>query len=476
MPEAGVAEAVFEFAGPGIHVIATDVDVDDAAELLTRLEVPVGPVIEGDLALSPFQDAAENLFLGHEPRRFGLVDRGRMRREAAEVFARFGLDLRPDGPPEVRPDQRLLFALARLAVRKVDDCVVDADRLADCDDVTLGQLARLAVTGWRILVVGARVGRFLGVARSVSAVSGAGGVVVWAEKPMPGVNAVERIASLFLDDATSRRLWGDDPGAETPARDSRQTSRRARPLLAVEGWTVPALPGVSAPVAHDVSFALGAGEIVAATGPGSREAIASLFGGSMGAPSAGRVLVRRAPDAAVVDVSTAAPDAAIAAGLAYGTEHPVAYDISLLGGIPTSVSGAALKRMAAAGVVDGRRSYRRARPSPLSALTARADDPRAFTNVLRGWAERGPSVVILDDPLRSDGEARASAIRAIAARGAAVLIVSGWPATMAGLVERAVVMRPGAPTREIPEADGVTAAFASAASAYRALVVARLSA
>jgi ABC-type sugar transport system ATPase subunit len=175
-------------------------------------------------------------------------------------------------------------------------------------------------------------------------------------------------------------------------------------------------------------------------------------------------------------VSTAAPDAAIAAGIAYGTEHPVSYDISLLGGIPTSVSGAALKRMAAAGVVDGRRSYRPARPSPLSALTARADDAYAFTDVLRGWAAQGPSVIILDDPLRFDREARASAIRAIAARGAAVLIVSGRPAAMAGLVDRAVVMQPGFPPREIPEVGGSPAVFASAASAYQALVVARLSA
>jgi hypothetical protein len=179
------------FDEPGIHVIATDSDVDDLSGLLRQLAraasgqapsaasagAPAAPegetgapparsidaqpagetevlpagetemlsagmrgavpaeafavdeLIDGDVALSPFQDAAENLFLGREPRRFGLVDRARMRREAAEVFRAFGLDLSPDGPATVPPEHRLTFALARGVVRGARRPAINADRL-----------------------------------------------------------------------------------------------------------------------------------------------------------------------------------------------------------------------------------------------------------------------------------------------------------------------------------------------------------
>ncbi|MET0285452.1 MAG: sugar ABC transporter ATP-binding protein, partial [Polyangiales bacterium] len=47
-------------------------------------------VIHQELALVPELSAAENVFLGHEPTRLGLIDRARMERESAEVLRRLG--------------------------------------------------------------------------------------------------------------------------------------------------------------------------------------------------------------------------------------------------------------------------------------------------------------------------------------------------------------------------------------------------
>ncbi|WP_152047441.1 sugar ABC transporter ATP-binding protein [Aureimonas psammosilenae] len=52
----------------------------------------IGTVYQ-EVNLLPNLTVAENLFLGREPRRFGLVSVGRMRRMAREVLARYGLDL-----------------------------------------------------------------------------------------------------------------------------------------------------------------------------------------------------------------------------------------------------------------------------------------------------------------------------------------------------------------------------------------------
>ncbi|SKC41932.1 sugar ABC transporter ATP-binding protein [Okibacterium fritillariae] len=492
-----MSETAAAFDGPGLHVIATDTDVDDVADLLVRLQVPVEAVIDGDLALSPYQDAAENLFLGHEPRRFGLVDRSRMRREAAEVFSSFGLDLSPDGPPTLRPEEHLLFALARVAVHGARACAINADRLDVASESVVRASRHLMSRGVRVVVAGAAVGAFLGHAHTITVVSLASGVARVAGTCEPGPLASEEVVELLLAHAgadvgaTGERAKQLDPRPVVPG-----AATASPPVLIVSGWTVPALPGVSAPVADGVSFDLRGGEITTLTGHGARELALSLFGASMGPATRGSVRVRRPhasdprldvrdahpsdphpsdphpsdahasgagasaehpvaahmadaqtadarPGDAPVEVGSLTVAEAIAAGISYGSERPLSYDVGLLGGIPTSVSGATLKRLAASGVIDARRSYRTSR-RPLVAALRGGDDPSAFTDVLRSWSAAGPAVVILDEPFLNDRAARLSVVRELAARGAAILIVSSRPADIAESAHRLLVARSGA--------------------------------
>ena len=55
-------------------------------------------VVHQELSLLPFRSVAENVFLGVEPSRRGLLDRTRMRRRTAELLARVGGDIDPDTP------------------------------------------------------------------------------------------------------------------------------------------------------------------------------------------------------------------------------------------------------------------------------------------------------------------------------------------------------------------------------------------
>src|SRR4051812_21395813 len=52
-------------------------------------------VIYQELALVPRMTVAENIFLGHEPRRFGFVDWGRMYREARALLEQFQVKIDP---------------------------------------------------------------------------------------------------------------------------------------------------------------------------------------------------------------------------------------------------------------------------------------------------------------------------------------------------------------------------------------------
>lgn len=70
--------------------------------------------IHQELALIPQLTVAENIHLGRPPRRFGVIDRKRMRRQARELVERIGLDLDVDATVgELGVAQRQLVEIAK---------------------------------------------------------------------------------------------------------------------------------------------------------------------------------------------------------------------------------------------------------------------------------------------------------------------------------------------------------------------------
>ena len=53
-------------------------------------------IIHQELSLLPYRTVAENIFLGVEPTRYGMLDRRRMRDEARRLLARLGSSIAPD--------------------------------------------------------------------------------------------------------------------------------------------------------------------------------------------------------------------------------------------------------------------------------------------------------------------------------------------------------------------------------------------
>ena len=51
-----------------------------------------------EVNLVPMMSVARNLFLGREPRRYGLIDSARMKREAREILRDYGVDVNPSRP------------------------------------------------------------------------------------------------------------------------------------------------------------------------------------------------------------------------------------------------------------------------------------------------------------------------------------------------------------------------------------------
>ena len=69
----------------------------DFATPLAAQEAGISTIYQ-EINLVPLMSVARNLFLGREPRRFGLIDAGRMRREARAVLADFGVRVNVSRP------------------------------------------------------------------------------------------------------------------------------------------------------------------------------------------------------------------------------------------------------------------------------------------------------------------------------------------------------------------------------------------
>jgi len=75
-------------------------------------------IVFQELSLFPDFDAVQNVFLGHEPRRFGLIDRKKMERKALPIFEQLGLSIdikTPIGQLRIA-DQQLIEIAKALAL------------------------------------------------------------------------------------------------------------------------------------------------------------------------------------------------------------------------------------------------------------------------------------------------------------------------------------------------------------------------
>lgn len=219
--------------------------------------------------------------------------------------------------------------------------------------------------------------------------------------------------------------------------------------FAVEDWIASHPADAARTVVDRLGFACAPGEVLGLFGPpdsGAGEVLLSIFGRSYGARVSGSVRV----DGELVDVSTT--DLARAAGILYTTEHPIRFDLSFLGGLPSSVSPESLTRMVSTGIADARRDYQ--------ATTV----PSGFVAAIPG-AHRGPSadqfsesldmlvgsaarVVLLAEPFGSGGDEqvrdrRRALIGALAESGRSVVVASEDPGALASVCDRVIAVRGG---------------------------------
>jgi ribose transport system ATP-binding protein len=390
-------------------------------------------LIHQELNLADNLDLAGNIFLGREPRRFGLLDLALMHREAAGWLGRVGLDLDPATPLARLPiGRQQLVEIAKALSTNARLLIMDepTSSLSAHETETLFRVVKdLRSRGVSVIWISHRLGEVKELADRV---------VVLRD----GRNAGEITDRAEIEhDRMIRMMVGRDID-----RLARRPSHPAgEVVLAVDGLRTPAHP------AHAVSFEVRAGEIVGIAGlvgAGRTELLTTLFG--ITPAVAGSVAVAGRP------VTPSSPLDAIRAGLALVPEDRKQEGLVLEMAVRENMSLAALWGESRAGFIDTA-AERQLAAEMIPALAIKTPGDRQMVQFLSGgnqqkvvlakWLAMKPKLLLLDEPTRGiDVGAKAEIydlVHRLAGEGLAVLFVSSEMEEILSLADRALVMHEG---------------------------------
>lgn len=399
-------------------------------------------LVAQELALVPQLGVADNVYLGAEPRRRGMIDR----RELLTRFRRLAVDTGFDLPERlpvgrlpigVQQQVEILRALARDAQLIVFDEPTASLSAAESAHL-YAVIRRLAASGRSVVLVSHFLPEVLDLADTVTILRD--GRVV-RSGPVEGETEATLIAGML-----GRSIGKTFPVKAPPSPDA--------PLaLTVEDLRAPGVRGAS--------LSVRAGEIVGLAGligAGRSELARAVFGAAAG--ETGRIAVHST-------ALTGGPAGAIRAGVAMIPESRKDEGLMLGRPVRENVSLTTLPRLSRLGFVRRRAEDDRTREG-LVRVSARAPLEAPAVSLSGGNQQKllfaravlsDPTVLIADEPTRGvDVGAKLEIYEhlvALAARSVAILLISSEIEELLGLAHRVLVMRAGQIVAEL-EGEAIT--------------------
>ena len=389
-------------------------------------------MVHQELAFCPDLSVAENLCMGHYPRRLRfLLDGGAMRQRAISMLWRIGVSLDVD-----RPMRTLSTAQEQLV-----------------------QIAAAVGTGARILIFDEPTSSLSQPESQrlfslIEDLKRQGVTMIYVSHRLPEVLRLCERISVLRDGrhvgTLDRRQASEDAlvrmmvGRHVEVHRSAELRPSGGPLLSVRGLYSPGK-------FQDVSFEVRAGEIVGfagLVGSGRSEVAAAIFG--LDRRARGEVTVAGAA------LPLGRPGAAMAAGIGLVPEDRKQQGLVLNMSGRANTSLAMLRRLRTMGLLLQRRErsvaqemYRRldVRAASVEMPVAALSGGNQQKIVLGKWLARGGRVLIVDEPTRGVDVGAKAAIHAIldglAQQGAAIMLISSELPELLNLSHRVLVMREG---------------------------------
>jgi len=411
-------------------------------------------IIHQELALSPYLSVAENIFLGNERMRGGVIDWNATNSEAARLIARVGLDAEPDDKiVDLGVGRQQLVEIAKALSKEVRLLILDEPTAALNDEDSahlLGLMRQLREQGITMILISHKLNEIAAIADSVTVLRD-GATIQTLD--------LHDEAHPVTEEQVIRLMVGRDLENRYPDR----TPAVGEEVLRIEDWTVHHPVDTERVVVDHASLDVRRGEVVGLAGlmgAGRTELAMSVFGHAYGTGISGRLYV------AGREVRATTVEEAIRHGLAYASEDRKRYGLNLIQDITTNITAANLRALARHGVVD---RYRETSVAERFRRNLRIKTPTVQTVVgqlsggnqqkvaLAKWIYTEPEVLILDEPTRGiDVGAKYEiyqVINELAAAGKGVLVISSELSELLGICDRVFAMSQGRITGVVPRAE-----------------------
>ena len=400
-------------------------------------------LIYQEINLAPNLTVAENIFLGSELHRGGLVRRGQMAEEAQRVIDRLGARFRAtDRVMTLSIAEQQQVEIARALHRNSRILVMDEPTAALSSretDHLFGLIKRLRGEGMAIIYISHRMAEIYALSDRVSVLRDGQYVGSLTRDNLNATELVRMMVGRPLSDLFNKEALESKVGAVR---------------LAVEALT-------DGEKVHPCTLNVRAGEIVGLAGlvGAGRSELASLIFGVHPA-TGGQILIDGKP------VTIRSPREAIVLGIGFLTENRKEQGLFLELAAHENIVMATLGRDAHYGMIN-RGKGREIAGEAIKTLNIRVPHAQVRAGGLSGgnqqkllisrWVAIGPRILLLDEPTRGvDVGAKSEIYRMMnqmAQQGVAILMISSELPEIVGMSDRVYVMREGALAGELAGSD-----------------------
>jgi galactofuranose transport system ATP-binding protein len=396
-----------------------------------------------EVNLVPFRSVAENVFLNREPKHFGLIDWGRMNREAAEILRRLDIEVDVTRPLyEYSIATQQMTALARALSTEARLVIMDepTSALADNEVQTLFRVIRqLRDEGISVVFVSHRLDELYAVCDRVTVMRDGRTI---EQRTMSDISRYELVSKMLgrelAEQLSHRRGREDDALLAAPPMLEAVDLRRGRAL-------------------DGVSVSIRPGEIVGLAGllgSGRTETARAVFGADP--LDSGTVTVDGTP------LHLTSPADAVKHKIGFSSEDRKTEGIVAQLSVRENLTLALLPRLRRHGIVDRKRQTETV-DRFIRAIGIKCSSPEQPVRELSGgnqqkvllarWLCTNPKLLILDEPTRGiDVGAKRDIqvlVRDLADEGLAVLLISSELEEIIADSDRVVTLRDGRSVAEL---------------------------
>lgn len=399
-------------------------------------------IIYQELALIPEMSIYENIYLGNEIKKNGLIDWNESILKSRELLKKVGLTDRPDVLiKELGVGKQQLIEIAKALSKDIKLLILDEPTAAlneDDSENLLNILKDLRNEGITSVLITHKLNEVMEVADTIT--------VLRDGQTIKSLDC--RKETVTEDDIVKLMV-----GRELTNRYPERTPEIGEMMMEVKNWNVYSPIDSHKKIIDDSSIYVRKGEIIGISGlmgAGRTEFAMSIFGKSFGTQISGELYLKGER------VELNSPKEAIEAGLSYLTEDRKEKGLILIQDVKQNISISSLKSMTEKGIINDNEEIKHAnyykdimriKTPNIEVKVMNLSGGNQQKVALSKWMLTDPDVMIVDEPTRGiDVGAKFeiySIMNKFVAEGKSVIMISSELPEILGMSDRVYVMNEG---------------------------------